>query len=259
MKTLTLCMVSALALTAVTSTHAAEASKAVVTRDFTDIVAPAHQQAYETGIKAFNQCLHQHGVKYTWTAWVHETGDTYKYSYTAGPYTWADMDTMRNQSKACDATWRAQGNPHLQGESSVFLVEMPELSHVPAGWDKLPQPAIVHVLYFTLKPGHDANETFMADMKKFAAAASKTKWPYYYRTLQAQGGDDGSPDYLLVIPNKSWAEAGAGPDPAFWKMVENAYGKADTDALRKSFNDSVAKISDHFDSYNADLSYIAGK
>ena len=47
MKILTSCMVSALALSAVTSAYAADANKAVVTRDWSDTVAPADQNAYE--------------------------------------------------------------------------------------------------------------------------------------------------------------------------------------------------------------------
>jgi len=56
-----------------------------------------------------------------------------------------------------------------------------------------------------------------------AAAADNTKWPYY------------------------------------WQMVANAYGQAETKTIRKSLDDSIAKMSDHFDKYNAELSYIAGK
>jgi hypothetical protein len=64
---------------------AADKKDATIVRDYTDIVAPADQAAYETGIKRFNQCLAQHGYKFAWTAWLHETGDTYTYSYTDVP------------------------------------------------------------------------------------------------------------------------------------------------------------------------------
>ena len=33
----------------------------------------------------------------------------------------------------------------------------------------------------------------------------------------------------------------------------------DADAMRKSLNDATAKSSDHFDRYNAELSYVPGK
>ncbi|MBS0430813.1 MAG: hypothetical protein JSS21_00185, partial [Proteobacteria bacterium] len=224
MKILTACVCSALALPAVTSAYAADANKAVVTRDWSDTVAPADQQAYEDGVKAYNRCLHDNGVKYDEDAYVHETGDTYKYSYVIGPYTWADFDTLRTQSKPCDAVWRTQANPHLKGETSAFMVDQPEMSHMPADWvrGKL-RPPLIHVLYFTLNPGHAADEAFTSVLKKAAAAADKAKWPFYYRVLAVQGGDDGSPDYLIVIPHNLWKDYGADPNPTFWKMVANAY------------------------------------
>ncbi len=203
MKILTACVCSALAFSAVASAYAADANKAVVTRDWSDTVAPADQNAYEAGVKAYNRCLHDNGVKYDEVAYAHETGDTYKYSYIIGPYSWADFDTLRSQSKPCDAVWRSQANPHLKSETSAFLVDQPEMSHMPANWgkDKM-RPPLVHVLYFTLHSGHAADEAFTSVLKKGAAAADKTKWPYYYRVVAVQGGDEGSPDYLIVIPNK---------------------------------------------------------
>ncbi|MGA9422558.1 MAG: hypothetical protein WBW61_09355 [Rhodanobacteraceae bacterium] len=259
MKILTMSVASALALSAVASTYAADAKKPVVSRDYTDTVMPADQQSYEAGAKAYNQCLREHGSKHTWTAWVHETGDVYQYSYVAGPYTWADFDTMHSIGKACDATWRSQANPHLKGEISVFMVDQPEMSHMPRDWDKQAPPALIEVDYFTLNAGHDADEAFTAGVKKIAAAATKSNWPYYNRTLQVQYGGEGAPDYIMVFPGKSWADLGAEPDPGLWKMVEGVYGKADAAALRKSLNDAIKNVSSHVDSYNADLSYIAGK
>lgn len=259
MKTLTACVVAALAVSAIGSAVAADADKMVVTRDFTDTVAPAQQVAYEAGEKAWNQCLKDHGVKFDVHAYNHETGNTYEYSYLIGPVAWADFDASREQFKTCDATWRAQGNPHLKSETSAFMVDQPDMSHMPKDWMKQAPPALVDVTYFTLKPGHDAYAAFVDGAKKIAAAADKAKWPYSFRFLQIQGGAEGAPDYILVMPNKNWADYGAEANPSLWKMVEGVYGKADSDALRKAVNDAIDKTSEHVDSYNADLSYIAGK
>ncbi|HEV7122056.1 MAG TPA: hypothetical protein VGN24_01350 [Rhodanobacter sp.] len=259
MKILTVCVISALALTTAAGALAAEANKAVVNRDWTDTVAPAQQQAYEAGLKAYNQCLHEHGLKYSQVTVTHETGDTYKYSTVTGPYTWADFDAMDVAAKPCDATWRAQSNPHLQSETSVFMVDQPELSHMPTGWEKQAPPAFLDIIYETLKPGHDASEAFTMTVKKIAAAAAKSQWPYYFRVMRVQGGGEGSPDYVLVLPQKNWADYGAEASPSLWKMVEGVYGKDDAAALRKSFNDAVEHQSSHVDRTNMDLSYIAGK
>ena len=256
---LTVCVVAALAVGTVGSVFAAEPDKAVVWRDYTDTVAPAHQQAYEAGLKAYNQCLREHHVKFSEPTVTHETGNNYMYSSDVGPVTWADLDSLDAQAKACDATWRAQSNPHLKSETSAFMVVQPDMSNLPAGWKTQMPPPILHVIDYTLKPGHDANVAFTGAVKQITAAAVKAKWPYYWMTARIEGGGDGAPDYILVIRSKNWADVGTEPNPALWKMVAGVYGQTDADAIRKSLNDAIAKASDHFDKYNAELSYTVSK
>lgn len=253
MKIIRSCVVSAIALLAANGVHAAEASKANVTRVYTDTVDPAQQQAYEAGVKNYNKCLGQHGLKYAWLAWGHETGNTYMYSYAAGPYTWADFDTMHDASKACDDTWHTEANPHLKGESSAFLIEMPELSHPPQ--DKNAKPALINVTFFMLKGDRGADDAFTDGLKKITAAADKTKWSGHYTVYKSKGADKDAPDYLIVSPYKNWAAYGAGADPTVWKMLENADGKENAEAVRKSINDALKDVSSHVDNYNEELTY----
>ncbi|RDS81329.1 hypothetical protein [Dyella psychrodurans] len=246
----------ALALLCGTAAQAQDKTAPVtVMRDYTDVVAPADQQAYEAGVKNFNQCLRQHGFKYTWTAWVHETGDTYTYSYTSDPIPWSSFDDMDAAGKACDAVLRSSINPHLKSETSAFLQVMPELSHVPKGADATPK--LIEVTFFMLKPGHEAFDTFLTNTKKIAAAAEKSNWPYYFRIGQVIDAGDGAPSFVLISPSNSWAELGKDPDPSVWKMVENVYGKADGLAIRKAINDALKDVTSHVDSYSADLTYTA--
>ena len=259
MKILTLCAASALALSAYTGAFAADTSKANVYRVFNDTVTPAEQDAYEAGVKAYNQCLHDHGFKYTWGAWNHETGNTYTYSYVAGPYAWADFDAMRTAGKACDATWRKQANPHLKSEGSAFMVSKPDMSHMPKDSDKAPPPAMLGVVVFHVKNGHEAHEAFSNAVKKIAAGAEKSNWSGHFETAEVSYGGDGAPDYIVLLPNKNWADVGMEADPSLWKMMENVYGKTEAASIRKSLNDSIKKSSSHIDSYNADLTYTAPK
>jgi len=245
----------ALALLLGSAAQAAEKPAVTVIRDYTDIVAPADQQAYEAGVKSFNQCLHQHGFKYTWTAWVHETGDTYSYSYTSAAVPWSTFDAMDTAGKGCEATMRSGVNPHLKSETSAFMQVLPELSHMPTAAD--PAPKLIEVTWFTLKPGHESAEAFMANAKKIAAAAEKAKWPYYYQFGRLIDAGDGAPDFILVSQSKSWAELGADPNPDVWKMIEGVYGKADAAAIRKGINDAIKDVSSHVDSYSAELTYTA--
>lgn len=236
--------------------QAADTSASTIVRDYTDIVAPAEQQAYENGVKTFNQCLHQHGFNYTWKAWVHETGNTYSYSYVTDPLAWENFDAMSLAGKACDATLRTAVNPHLKSETSAFFEVMPAMSHMPKSM--APASAFIEVTYFKLKPGHEAEEAFVDAAKKIAAAAEKSSWSINYMFARVRDADEGAPDFILVIPAKSWAQLGREPDPSVWKMVENVYGKESGQALRKSVNNVIQSTSAHVDSYSADLTYTAG-
>ncbi|MGH8128324.1 MAG: hypothetical protein ACRETC_08155 [Gammaproteobacteria bacterium] len=241
------------ALLCVTAAQAASMDKSNVVRDYTDTVAPAEQQAYEAGIKNYNQCLSQHGFKFAWTAWSHVTGNTYMYSYDSDPATWADFDAMHTAGKACDSVWESDVNPHLMSETSAYMAAMPGMSYMPKGWR--PGSGLVDVNYFTLKNGRAANEAFTNGIKKIYAAAAKTHWSGYSITSQVVGGGPGAPDYVLVIPAKNWADYGAAPNPSLWKMVANVYGKKKAAEIRKSINDAIKSSSEHMDRYNADLTY----
>ncbi|TAN06400.1 MAG: hypothetical protein EPN38_09180 [Rhodanobacteraceae bacterium] len=260
MKTLTACVVAVLALAAVSSVHAANPDKAVVTRDFTDTIAPAEMQAYGAGVKTYNQCLREHGITFNEYAVTHETGaNTYQVSYDVGPTSWAQQDALDAAAKPCDATFHTQVDPHLKNESSTFMVEQPDMSHMPGNWRHRPPPKILHVINYTLKPGRNASMAFTDAVKKIAAAAVKTKWPYYWDTVAIEGGGEDAPDFQVAIGSQDWAEAGADPSPSLWKMVANAYGQKEADAIRSALDTATLKSTDHFDRYDTDLSYIAGK
>lgn len=255
-KITTSCVVSAIALGAAAAT-AQDMDHAMVARVYNDTVAPADQVAYEAGVKAYNKCLADHKFMYTWTALGHETGNTYMYSYVTDPVTWADFDKMHETGKACDDTWRGKANPHLKSERSMFLVGMPEMSHMSK--DMSDNRALANITFFTLKHGHDTYVAFTGAAKKLAQAAEKAQWPYYYMFQSVRGGGKGAPDFILVSWSKSWAEYGAPANPPFWKMVEGIYGADEAANLRKTVNDTTEDISSHVDVFNADLTYKAPK
>lgn len=256
MKTLTACVVAALAVSACASAYAADANQAMVMRDFTDTVAPAQQQAYEAGLKAYNECLREHHVKFRESTVTHETGNDYMYSTDVGPLTWADVDTLDAEAKSCDATWRAQGNPHLKSETSVFIVTRPGFSRMPKDMTGY---ALIDVIHFTLKPGMAAQKAFTDAVKEIYAAENKANWPEYSTTGRIDSGGPGAPDYELDIFYKNWASLGPEPNPPLWKMVASVYGQQKADDLRGALNGAIASTEEHVDRLNPGLSYIPGK
>lgn len=260
MKTLTARVVVGFAVSAVTSAYAANAGKTLVTIDYTDTIAPAEMQSYVAGIQTYIRCLREHDVTYNEYAVDHVTGrNTYEISYYREPMTWAQRDERGSESAPCRGTFNTQVDPHLKSESGAVMAEEPEMSHLPASGKSQSPPQFLHIFNYTLRSGPAANTAFCDAVKKIAAAATKTKWPYYWDAVAIEGGGEGAPDYQLAIGGRYWADVGTEPSPALWKMVANAYGQAEADAIRKSLDDSIAKLSDHFDRYDAQLSYIAGK
>lgn len=255
MKTVATLLVLMLTVTCTVCVRAADPGPTLVSREYTDVVAPAEQAAYEAGIKAYNQCLREHDFKYSWTAWVHETGDTFSYSYTTDPLPWAAFDAMHAAAQACDPVLRSSVNPHLKSEMSGFTQMHPELSHLSEGW-RANEP-FVEVNNIKLKPGHEPTGTFVDVMQKVTAAAEKTRWNYQYTISDVRDTDSNTPNFILAISSESWAELGKEPETPMWAMVATVYGKDTALAMRKSLNDALDYETNYIKSYSAELSYKA--
>ncbi|MGH8161778.1 MAG: hypothetical protein ACRESR_06475 [Gammaproteobacteria bacterium] len=256
MKTLTVCVMAALAVSGVASAYAGDANKNVVTRDYTDTVAPAQQAAYEAGVKSFIQCLRQHDFKYSVMAVTHQTGSTYMYSFELGPATWADFDAMRTSAGACGSVAESDMNPHLKSEISAFIVTKPGFSRMPKDMTAY---ALVDVIHFTLKPGMAAQKAFTDAVKEIYAAEDKANWPVYSTTGRIEAGGPGAPDYELDVFYKNWASFGSEPNPPLWKMVASVYGQQKADGIRHALDGAIASTEEHVDRFDPGLSYIAGK
>lgn len=228
-----------------------------VSRVYVDTVAPGDQSAYEQAAESYNSCLREHGFKYGWSAWVHETGPTNEYTWIAGPYTWADFDALAKADAPCEYLWRAQASPRLKLETSAFLVDLPELSHVVAGDGAA--PVLRAVLEFTLKVDAAADAAFSEGERKIAAAAAKSHWPNAFRVQRMRGGGAGAPDYVITAEYPSWAAYGAGPQPPLWDMVAGVYGKSEADAIRKAMDGATRSLAAHVEAYSARLSYVVSE
>lgn len=248
-----------LALGACSNAHAADVNANVVTHVFTDTVLPAQQEAYEAGEKAWSQCLREHGFKYDVNARQHETGNAHVYVYRIGPYAWTDLDTMRPVMIACDAAFNSQASPHLQNETNSLFVDRPELSYLPASRRTQPEPRYLDVVHITLKQGHAADVAFATALMKIVAAESRSRWPHAHRTVEVRAGGEDAPDYVILVPLQSWNDYGSRSAARLWQMIEGVYGKGDAEALRKLFDDSIAKSSEHIEDHREDLGYTAAQ
>lgn len=222
----------------------------------TDQVSPAQQQAYETGIQKYNQCLSQSGFPLARTAWAHENGTLSTYSYLSGPATWKSFDAVLAAEKTCLPVKQAAVNPYLESESRRFWSLTPELSiHYQ---DLLTAvPPIMELKYFTIKNGVKPSNDFTGSISEFAAAAGKSTWKGQLMTLSSTDGDRGEPDYAVVRHYQSMADFGDKQDlnyVQFVTMLQQKLGKAKVTADLKAINDAIADVYFDLYSYEAELS-----
>jgi hypothetical protein len=222
--------------------------------DIEDTVAPAQQAAYEAGVKNYNQCLSQHGVKFAVPALEHVTGNTYVYSYVVILPNWAGLDANHAMARVCDSAFESDINPHLLSETAAITTVMPGFSHYPN--NVAPITPLTEVVSFTLKPGMAAYNAFTKGVKAIYAAEAKSNWPHYSELDAMNYAGPGAPDFQLIIPAHSWAEIGTPESPSVWKMLANVYGQRKADEIRKSIDDAIASTEEHVDRYDRSLSYM---
>ncbi|MGH8274451.1 MAG: hypothetical protein ACRES9_09425 [Gammaproteobacteria bacterium] len=254
MKRITAWLMALAALSFIGGVQAATMNQpSMMTFDIEDTVAPAHQQAYEAGVKSFNQCLSQHGFKYPVAALEHVTGNTYMYSYVISVPNWAALDTVHATVGVCDSVGTSDINPHLLSETNSVTTVMPGFSHYPRNMGKM--PPLMDVVSFRLKPGTAAYNAFKNAVKKIYAAEAKSNWPYYSEMDEMNYAGPGAPDFQLIMPVKSWAEIGTPASPSWTTVLANVYGKKKAADIRKSLDGAIANTEEHVDRYNPDLSY----
>lgn len=95
--------------------------------------------------------------------------------------------------------------------------------------------------------------------KKYTAAAAKTHWEGHFSGWDIQGAGQGAEDFVLVWPNKNWADIGHDPSPSIKQMMASVYGKKAAAAIHEDFVTSLADSWSDAWSYEKDLSYKPGE
>lgn len=231
------------------------AGAASVTRVYVVVVPPAQDVAFSDGVKAWEKCLRDHGGRQGVMAYAAETGDLDRYLFLEEYGAWAGMDVHDPADKACAPAFRSDVLPHFtQGFGEIAQLNT-RSTYMPGG-DPDPAP-MIWVEAFRIKPGQ--REAFDGAIGKFTAAAARTHWQGHFAGYDIEGSGQGSEDFVLVWPNKSWADVGQDPKPSAKDLMNSVYGKA---AARSSHEKFVAAIADEWSdiwNYDKDLSYIPAK
>lgn len=231
------------------------AGPAPVTRVIVVEVPPAQDHDFNAGMQAYEKCLRDHGGTRTMYAYDSETGDLSRYVFLTPYSSWGGMDIHDPAGKACRDTFVTNVLPHASQAFSAVSQLNAKGSYLPGG-DADPAP-MLWVQAYRIKPGQGA--AFHAGVAKFAAAAAKIHWEVHFGGYDEQGSGQGAEDYVVVSPQKSWADAGTEASPSAKEMMEKVYGKAAAASLRQKFFATVADEWMDAWSYDKDLSYIPGK
>ena len=231
------------------------AGAATISRAFVVFVPAAQDHAFNVGTKVWEKCLHAHGTKEATYVYDAETGDLSRYLFLSEYSAWSGMDAHDTAGKACQATFVSQVLPHV-GQAYSEIAERNDKDTYMPGGDPYP-PSILWIDGFRIKVGQGA--AFHDGLAKFAAAAAKTHWEGHFAGWDIDASGEGGQDFVLVWPNKNWADVGHDPSPSAKAMMDSVYGAANAEAIHEKF---MATIKDDWSdawSYDKDLSIIPRK
>jgi hypothetical protein len=239
-------------LAAATLGLAQAAAAGPVTRVFVVEVPPAQDHAFNQGMKSWEKCLRAHGDSHTMYAYDSETGDTDRYLFLEPHRAWGDMDTHVPAGKACHPLFDSAVLPHFSQSFSEIAEPNAKDTYMPGG-DSDPTP-IMWVEAYRLKVGR--GDEFRDALGMFAAAAAKAHWGGHFAGWDIDGAGQGGEDFVLVWPNKSWADVGTDPSPSAKDLMDSTYGKAAAAANHEKFLGAIAEYWSDAWSYDKDLSFI---
>ncbi len=231
------------------------AAAAPVTRVFVVEVPPAQDHAFNQGMKSYEKCLRQHGDTRTRYAYDSETGDLTRYLFLDSYSAWGGMDDHDPARKACHALFGSAVVPHVSHAFSEVAELNAKDTYMPGG-DADPAP-IMWVEAYRLKPGH--GDDFRNALGMLASAAAKAHWDGHFQGWDINGAGQGGEDFVLVWPNRSWAEVGQEPHPSTKDLMNSTYGNAAASANHQKYLEAIAESWSDAWSYDKDLSIVPGK
>ncbi|HEX3984287.1 MAG TPA: hypothetical protein VHX12_11375 [Acidisoma sp.] len=233
----------------------AQADTPAITRVYVVTVPAAQDHAFNVGVKTWEKCLKDHGAKQATVAYDAETGDISRYLFLNGYSAWSGMDAHDAAGKACMPTFGTQVLPHVGNAFSEIALLNAKETYNPGG-DPDPAPMLWADVY-RLKAGQEM--AFHNSLRQFAAAAAKTHWDGHFEGYDIEGSGHGGEDFVLIWPNKSWADIGQDTTPSADDMMAKVYGMAGAESMHQQY---LAAIDEHWSdawSYDKDLSLIPGK
>lgn len=207
------------------------------------------QQAFEAASKQHMEWHRQQNDPWTWNTWVIQTGEDFgTYGIGTFGHQWSDFDNPGVSPQADSAHYLANVGQYVESVTSVFAAYLPKISRPRTAG---PAPMSV-VLRFRVRMGK--GEEFMNAIAKVSKAIEKTNWLAHYAWYALVNGGE-HPTFVLVLPQENYADMAPQEKP-FEKMLEEAFGRAEAEAIRHTFDKTIKSESSYLSVSRPDLSYI---
>ena len=187
---------------------------------------------------------------WAWDVFEITTGpDTGSYVIASGNHQWKEMEeweAARGDADTADS--QAAMGGFIEGSERTYWTQLNALSLLPPPGERKP---LLTLTYYTIKPGSDA--AVRAAIAKVSAALDAGKFPLSVIWYVLTSGGAG-PTYAAVVPRGGLGDMA--PTPTLLAVLEKQLGKADSDALIKSFYDNVVSVKSEMLQRRADLGYV---
>ncbi len=227
----------------------AQQEPGVLTQLFAVRAKAGMTQQFETALKQHMDWARQNGETWPWYTYIVSTGDRLgEYIIRSPGHRWEDLDTHASMMGKLRDRWIANVAQYVETISSSISAFHPNVSRWPEG---VMPPTLASVSRYHLNPG--GSRDFHHAIKKVHEAIGKANWPAQYGWLSVVSGGE-SPTFVLVLPYKSWADMKS-PEKSLADVLEEVYGRQDSDAIRESFAKSVHCEQTMVVQHRPDLSY----
>lgn len=211
---------------------------------------PGMEKQFEAAGKEHIAWHRQKHDTWSWSVWQVMSGPGTG-EYVAGTFghKWSDFDnpTVSREEDEADAGERV--GPYAASMQTQYVAFLPKHSR---STEATTPSKFATVVRIHLKQGME--DAYMNAVSKIPKAMEKTNWPGHYGFYAlANGGEH--PTFYLVLPREKWADF-APPDKPFEKMLEEAYGREDAEAILKTLDKAPADVSSEMIVYRPDMSYV---
>ena len=216
---------------------------------------PGMEKQFEAAVKEHMAWHREKQDDWAWLVWQVISGPRTG-QYVAGTFghKWSDFDDSKvpREEDGADAGQRI--GPYIESEETQFAAYQRKESR-PSPGASTNTTKFSTVVTIHLKQG--MLQTYLNAVGKLPAAMQKTNWPGRYMLhVLVNGGEH--PTVFLVLPRQKWADFAPLERP-FDKMLEEAYGREDAEAILKTFDKAAASVSSEMIVYRPDMSYVPKK